>query len=330
MGSIVLFGGSGFVGMHLAWMLGERFERVYIADIRKPRWHSEAAVAPNPRQQFVPCDVRRPIDAGLFGRDVQCIVNLAAVHTTPGHPAHEYFETNIVGARTVCRFAEEAGVEHVVFTSSIAVYGPGEDEKTEESVPMPAIPYGSSKLAAEYEHREWMNRQSGRRLSIIRPAVIFGPGEGGNFTRIAHALQRGAFAYPGRTDTIKGCLYVKDICRFIIDRIENESGFSLFNFCYPEKITIRDIVCAFKKTLGYRAPEPVVPLWMVNAAAAGLGTLRFPCIARMGLVPERIVKLVRSTNISSRTLVASGFAFAYSLEDALRDWARDCGGKTLF
>jgi hypothetical protein len=50
----------------------------------------------------------------------------------------------------------------------------------------------------------------------------------------------------------------------------------------------------------------------------------------MGLVPERIVKLVRSTNISSKKLVDSGFTFEFPLNLALRDWAKDCGGRTLF
>lgn len=330
MKSVVLFGGSGFVGMHLVHMLDDRFDRIFIADIRPPRWHGEKAAPENPRQVYVPCDVRKPMDPGLFDSPVDCIVNLAAVHTSPGHPAHEYFETNILGARNICAFAEKKGVDRIVFTSSIAVYGPGEDEKTEENIPMPAIPYGSSKIIAEYEHREWLNRDSKRRLSVLRPAVIFGAGEGGNFTRIANSLQKGFFAYPGRVDTIKGCLYVKDICRFIIDRIEHEERYSVYNFCYPEKITIQQIVKAFKKSLGYRAPEPVVPLWFINAAAGMLSSMGFAFVVKMGLVPERIVKLVKSTNISSKKLIQSGFQFKYTLEEALKDWALDCGGKTLF
>lgn len=330
MSSIVVFGGSGFVGTHLAHMLGDAFERVYIADIRTPGWHSPGLVPANPRSVHVVCDVREPLNPKLFGDDIECIVNLAAVHTSPGHPAHEYFETNVLGARHVCEFASRIGVNRIVFTSSISVYGPGEDEKTEQSIPMPAIPYGSSKIIAEYIHREWYNAQSGRALSVIRPAVIFGPGEGGNFTRIANALQRGMFAYPGRRDTIKSCLYVKDICRFIIEKSTTGSGYSVHNFCYPEKITIADIVGALKRALGYQAPEFVVPLWVVNAGAGALNLMPFPFIRRMGLVPERIVKLVKSTNVSSQALVASGFALKYPLDEALKDWATDCGGSRLY
>ncbi len=328
MKSIILFGGSGFVGGHLARMIAEQkaFDKIYLADIKAPK---EA----DNRCEYVHCDVRKPMDRSLFPQKPSGIVNLAAVHTSPGHPSHEYFETNILGARNVCEYAEAAEVNRIVFTSSISVYGPGEDEKDENCVQMPAIPYGSSKAIAEYLHREWFLRDEKKRmLSIIRPGVIFGKGEGGNFTRIANALEKGFFPLPGRVDTIKACLYVKDICRFILQKAcepEGSAGYSLFNFCLPEKISIGDVVSAFKNSLGYRAWTPVIPLFFITMAATAMGALNVPIVRKMGMVPERIVKLVRSTNISSRKLVDSGFSFKYHLDEALKDWSADCGSPHL-
>jgi nucleoside-diphosphate-sugar epimerase len=275
--------------------------------------------------------VRSPIETAAFQHAPACIVNLAAVHTSPGHPAHEYFETNILGARNVCAFAEAMNVKRIVFTSSISVYGPGEDEKSETSLQMPAIPYGSSKAIAEYIHREWfLKSENSRMLCIVRPGVIFGQGEGGNFTRIANALEKGFFPLPGRLDTIKACLYVKDICSFIMSKVEANPGYSLFNFCLPEKITISEIVNAFKKTLSYRAWTPLIPLPLITMTASFLGILNIPFIRKKGIVPERIVKLVKSTNISSQHLVNSNFKFNYHLTEAIKDWGNDCGGQHLF
>jgi GlcNAc-P-P-Und epimerase len=326
MSSIVLFGGSGFVGRHLQKMIFEQklFDTIYIADIRSPRETNESC-------RYVTCDVRKSIEKDLCEETPSCIVNLAAVHTSPGHPAHEYFETNILGARNICAYAEAKKIRTIVFTSSISVYGPGEDEKTEESIPMPAIPYGSSKAIAEYIHREWFFKDERKRmLSIIRPGVIFGRTEGGNFTRIANMLEKGFFPLPGRTDTIKACLYVKDICRFILSKVTASPGYSLYNFCLPEKITIGEVVAAFKKVLGYKALIPVIPLSVITSATSVLGMLNLPIVRKMGMVPERIVKLVRSTNISSQKLIGSGFSFQYNLEAALKDWSAECGGKHLF
>jgi nucleoside-diphosphate-sugar epimerase len=163
----------------------------------------------------------------------------------------------------------------------------------------------------------------------LRPAVIFGAGEGGNFTRIANALERGIFAYPGRRDTIKGCLYVKDVCRCIMGCLDDQKAYSLFNVCYPDKLTIEEIVSTIKRALGYRSPEIVLPLWSINAAALLARGIPHPAIRRMNLDPRRIAKLVHSTNISARKLLDAGFRFHYPLEVALRDWAVDCRGVSL-
>jgi len=55
-----------------------------------------------------------------------------------------------------------------------------------------------------------------------------------------------------------------------------------------------------------------------------------PFIHSLGLYPERIAKLVNSTNISSKKLVEAGFDFNYDLVSAIKDWAGDCGGKELY
>lgn len=331
MKSVVVFGGSGFVGTHLTPELLKKYDLVYLADIKDPCWHSGTSLPNDSRIQFVRCDIRKPVDINSFQGTIDSIINLAAIHTSPGHPAHEYFEANIHGARNICEFAKKVSCSKIIFTSSISVYGPGEDEKNEEMIPMPAIPYGSSKIIAEYIHKEWFNAQSDKRmLTIVRPGVIFGKGEGGNFTRIANALQKGIFAYPGRADTIKACLYVKDLVKFIYEATDRSQGEYLYNFCYPEKVTIKEIVKTFKKALGYKAPEFVIPFRIITTGAAVVNTVPLPFVKKMGLVPERIIKLVKSTNISSQKLISSGFTFGFTLEEALKDWAKECGGESLY
>lgn len=65
------------------------------------------------------------------------IFNFAAVHRTPGHQDHEYFETNIRGAENVVAFAEKWNIKKIVFTSSIAPYGAAEELKKETTLPTP-------------------------------------------------------------------------------------------------------------------------------------------------------------------------------------------------
>ena len=130
------------------------------------------------------------------------IFNFAAVHRTPGHEDHEYFETNIRGAENVVAFAEKWNIKKIVFTSSIAPYGAAEELKKETILPTPNTAYGISKLVAEKIHEKWQN---------------------GNFTRLYWAIRGHKFAYPGRKDTIKACIYVKEFVRFLLWKTEVKS-----------------------------------------------------------------------------------------------------------
>jgi len=93
--SAVVLGGSGFIGRHLAVrLLAEGMEEVVVADIEAPQWPLPEGI------RFAYCDVRRPIDVELASGS-PLVFNLAAVHRTPGHPDHEYHETNEAGAEEV-------------------------------------------------------------------------------------------------------------------------------------------------------------------------------------------------------------------------------------
>jgi nucleoside-diphosphate-sugar epimerase len=324
MAVILVFGGAGFVGTHLVKHLRTEARSTEIIVVDK----DISGVSSEP--QSILADIRKPIDINIPNEHVDAIINLAAVHKSPGHPSHEYFEANILGARNVCAFAEKHDIKQIIFTSSISVYGPDENEKTEESLTCPNIPYGISKIIAEYIHREWYLGGPGRHLTIVRPAVIFGKGEKGNFTRIAKALRKGIFVYPGRRNTIKSCCYVKDICGLIFREIEQARGYSLYNFCYPQKITLEGVCNTFHEALGYNLPIASVPQIFVNMGVSVVKKVDLPFFRSLGLHPERVAKLVNSTNISSKKLMDSGFSFKYDLFSALKDWSNDCGSDVLY
>jgi nucleoside-diphosphate-sugar epimerase len=305
----VVFGGAGFIGTHLVRHLVSQGCKVVVADIAQPQFPLPAGV----RVEHV--DVRKPMSFAVDTPDV--VFNLAAVHRTPGHPAGEYYDTNIAGALNVTKWCEDMGVERLVFTSSISVYGPTEESKDENSPLTPNSSYGRSKLLAERVHSEW--RLRGRRqLVIVRPAVVFGPGEQGNFSRLADALRRRRFVYPGRDDTVKACGYVSDLIRALLFGLAQNRDMLAFNYCYPRRYTIREICQAFEEVAGYTPPRRI-PGPVMIAAVRGLSLI--PGGGRTGaLNPERIRKVTASTNIVPSVLVDSGFTWETDLVTALRRW----------
>jgi GlcNAc-P-P-Und epimerase len=316
----LIFGGSGFVGRHLYSSLKADGRAVRILDIERPSFRHDP-------DEYAYVDVRRPIDEAVqVDRGASTIYNLAAIHRTPGHPADEYYTTNVLGALNVTEFATRVRSRALVFTSSISVYGPGEDEKTERSAPAPTSSYGKSKLMAEEIHRRWSATSPGSKLVIVRPAVLFGPHENGNFTRLYRALKTGLFLFPGRTDTIKSCGYVMDL----LDTFEYALALPdlevLYNFCYPQRLTIKNICDTFAEALETPQPMGSIPYSWLRAGAY-LGHAIAAAGVRTPVHPERIDKLYRSTNILPAYLMSSGYKYRTDLRAALLEWSKLTDGR---
>ena len=315
-------GGSGFIGTHLTNLLKERFPHCHIYNLDIVENSQEGKVT------YIYCDVRKPIhleEVSVTEDDV--IFNFAAVHRTPGHSDHEYFETNILGAENVTAFAEKYGIRRIVFTSSIAPYGAAENLKEERTVPTPNTPYGISKLVAEKIHTIWQAKNSSeRQLTIVRPGVVFGKGENGNFTRLYWGLRGRKFMYPGRKDTVKACIYVKELVCFMLYRLEHhEQGVELYNCTFEPAYTIEQIVATMNKVTGLNRTAPLIPAWILMPAAAVIGCLGAP----MGICPARVRKLMVSTNICGKKLADSGYHFHYTFEEAIADWFKDNDNQYL-
>ena len=315
-------GGSGFIGTHLTNLLKERFPHCHIYNLDIVENSQEGKVT------YIYCDVRKPIhleEVTVTEDDV--IFNFAAVHRTPGHSDHEYFETNILGAENVTAFAEKYGIRRIVFTSSIAPYGAAENLKEEITVPTPNTPYGISKLVAEKIHTIWQAKNSSeRQLTIVRPGVVFGKGEKGNFTRLYWGLRGRKFMYPGRKDTVKACIYVKELVCFMLYRLEHhEQGVELYNCTFEPAYTIEQIVATMNKVTGLNRTAPLIPAWILMPAAAVIGCLGAP----MGICPARVRKLMVSTNICGKKLADSGYHFHYTFEEAIADWFKDNDNQYL-
>lgn len=331
----IIFGGSGFIGTHLIHLLKNECvkpgDKIYDLDIVMP---GEEGVVPgivekNEGVEYIRLDVRKPIEFDFEPTADDVIFNLAAVHRTPGHPDHEYFETNIRGAENVTAFAEKHSIKKILFTSSIAPYGASEELKEESTLPTPNTPYGISKLVAEKIHQIWQVKDEKRELTIVRPGIVYGKGEHGNMTRLYKGMKGHYFMYTGRKDTIKACIYVKELALFFKYRMLDYSfqGTDIFNCTFEPAYNIEQICETMKKATGLKYKVPLIPGGLLMTAAKILGPIGGK---KVGIHPARVKKLMVSTNICGKKLAASGYKFHYSFEDTFIDWLKDCDGQGLY
>ena len=342
--TIAIFGGSGFIGTHLAeYALGSGLaKKIFLLDLAAPKPALYTPLLNRGLQtglvRYIRWDVRKPIPPTLLPEPTEIVFNLAAVHREPGHRPDEYFETNLLGAENICAFASATGCSRIVFTSSISPYGPSEDVKSEDSPPSPTTPYGSSKLAAEKIHLDWNTSGAERKLLILRPGVVFGPGEKGNVTRLIRSLAKGYFVYVGNRNTRKAGGYVKELCSVIKFGLEHQdrAGQSqiLLNFSANPVPTLREFVGAICKTLGRRPSSIEIPRSVLQSCTRLISFMARTLGIKHPFDPVRVRKLWNSTYVDPKGLRELGYVWKFSLEEAFLDWKRDCPqdflGKRFF
>lgn len=334
MSAAVIFGGTGFIGSFFAMFLLDRkiVDKVYLLDSeyidKKVSGFRRLSISANESIQEVNCDVRQPVD-WVPAEPVELIANFAAVHREPGHEDFEYYETNLLGAQNVCAWAEKIGCNRLIFTSSISPYGPSEAVKDERSLPVPATAYGGSKLAAEKIHQIWQAKDdANRRLVIVRPGVVFGPGEGGNVSRLIKAVLHRYFFYMGNRATRKAGVYVKELCNamwWVLQQQEAKGErVSLFNMSMNPGPSIEEYVNAVCTVAGVKRTVPAVPYPLLLTAAYAIDAIARPLGVSHPFSPVRIRKLVRSNNILPTYLVENAYPYQYTLESAFADWKQSC------
>lgn len=323
--SVVLFGGTGFVGTHFARYLIERnlARKCILADLHPPRM---TLIPEGIRDRVFYCqvDVRDPIAISDHLHKPDLIVNLAAIHREPGHETHEYFETNLLGAENVCNYAEETNCKNIIFTSSIAPYGPSREKKFESSIPTPQSAYGASKLVAEKIHLAWLNGKKERRLLIVRPGVLFGPGEGGNVTRLIRAVLGRYFFYMGNKNVRKAGGYVKELCHamwWVLERMEKQGcPMALFNFTLDPPPSLNDYVKAICSVAGVKRSIPSIPYTLILGIAWIVTAIAYPLGISHPFSPVRVKKLIHPNWIDPMYLREHKYPRQFGLLEAFNDW----------
>lgn len=225
---ILVTGGAGFIGSHLADALLERGHDIAVLDDlssgRRANLHPDA--------KLVELDLRDPKVGGFvasFRPDVLCHyaaqIDVRKSVADPGFDA----DVNIVATLRLLESCREAGTRRVLFASSGgAIYGVQEFyPATEEHPARPVSPYGCAKLAIE-QYLHYYGVQYGFRSTYLRFSNVYGPrqnahGEAGVIAIFVSKLLAGAApVINGTGEQTRDFVYVKDVVRANVLALEKD------------------------------------------------------------------------------------------------------------
>jgi nucleoside-diphosphate-sugar epimerase len=237
---ILVTGSDGFIGRHLVPHLAQLGYHVVAAARGKATVDGSNVVGVR-----LP-DLSRPIDWSPLLQQCDVVIHLAGI-------AHKfavddlYDRINHQATAELALAASRCGVKHLVLISSIAAQSGSFSSRalTESDTPKPNNAYGRSKLAAEEAVRS-----SGVSFTILRPVVIYGAGEKGNFA-IIHHISRWPIPLPfGALTAKRSVLSIENFNSAIEEVLTNaQARGQTFIVSDPTPVTVADLIKNYRASL---------------------------------------------------------------------------------
>jgi nucleoside-diphosphate-sugar epimerase len=249
-------GATGFIGGRLVGALVDAGYKVR-ALVRDP---ARAGFLSRPGVELVQGDLGDPSSLGEAATGAQRVFHCAGLVGDWLRP-DETRRINVEGTRALLDASAAAGVERVVYLSSLSVYGPTHHHGTDESAPhrYSGDAYGDSKIDAERMVRVFVDR-GGPEVVILRPGFVYGPGDRLFLPRLLDALARGQFVYVGNGSKLLNTIYVDDLARAAVlaDSTPASAG-QAYNLTDGTETSLRAFVEFLCQEAGMPPPSRRVP-----------------------------------------------------------------------
>lgn len=265
-------GVSGFVGSNLFENLLEHNFEPKAINLRNTSWKSEIET------------------------EAKAIIHLAGkAHDTKNNSKlEEYFNVNTKLTKELFDLFLESNCRDFIFFSSVkAVTDKAQDTVTEETVANPQSPYGQSKLQAE-QYILSKALPQGRRVFIIRPSMIHGPGNKGNLNLLYQIVSKG-FPWPLGAFQNQRSFCSIDNLYFVINQIlENESIPSgIYNLADDEAVSTNELIEIIGDTKDKKARILSISKKIINTIA------KIGDVFHLPLNTERLDKLTENFVVSN-------------------------------
>lgn len=324
---IYVVGGSGFIGSRLCKSLSAKGRSFRIIDKRKSKAFPEDTALADIR--FTD-QLKNSIGAG------DAIIHLAAEHRDDVRPRSLYDEVNVQGARNICAIAEDRKVNHIIFTSSVAVYGFAPAETKEDGKINYFNDYGRTKWLAEEVLRAWqLEDPANRTLTIIRPTVVFGEKNRGNVYNLLRQIATGRFLMIGEGRNRKSMAYVENVAEFIIHALGFKPGVHTYNYIDKPDLDMVTLVDTVRRVMGMNNRKLIrIPYALGLMAGYAFDIAAAVTGKRLAVSSIRVRKFCATTQFGT-SIGETGFTPPVSLAEGLNrtvtyEFVEHHGNEDLF
>ena len=237
------------------------------------------------------------------------IIHLAGkAHDTKNQSASQvYFDINTGLTQKIFDFFLESSAKKFIFFSSVkaaadSVVG---DMLTEDVIPTPVGPYGESKIAAEEYILSKLRSEDGelkvamqrdKRVYILRPCMIHGPGNKGNLNLLYNVVKKGIPWPLGDFENKRSFTSIDNLCYVVEGLLTKDVASGIYHMGDDEALSTNELIALMCEVMG---KEPHI--WKMNRkmmeGCAGLGTL-----LHLPLNTERLRKLTENYVVSNEKI----------------------------
>lgn len=308
MKKVLITGGAGFIGTHLAERLSQSAEVTLLDSFRRDSLSLAPHLKANPGVTVVPGDIKDADTIGGAFAGVDTVIHLAAIAGVSSYYAEPLItlQTNILGTVNVLEAAVQSGAGRFVYFSTSEVFGPDAlwvketDSFNIGSVMDARWVYAASKVAGENFAFRYAEKH-GFECTVVRPFNVYGPRQVGE----------GA---------------ISNFCRAVVDGEPMKvygDGSALRAWCF-----VSDVVDAVMAVLSSTSSSPRVynignPRELVTTLALARRLAELNPGARLIVVPEGHSEVRSRAPVIDKARTELGFEPKVSLDDGLKltlDW----------
>ena len=259
---VLVTGGTGFTGSHLVRRLISRGHEVLVLDNKKGLVHDELI---NLGAEITLGSITDHDLVHRLTKGCDIVHHLAAAFREINVTQSHYWQVNVNGTRDLLEAAAKHGVERFIYCSTCGVHGDVKNPPAGEKSPIaPADYYQLTKYEGEKIVEQYA--QQGLKVSILRPAAIYGPGDPERWLMLFKRVASGRFLMFGNGKATYHPLYIDNLIDAFELAAENDQAIGQTYLIADEKYyQLDDLVRELGFALGVNPRIihlPFTPLWV--------------------------------------------------------------------